>query len=299
MQRIAISAVFISKRLEKEEFFVSETVLINEIEKQLGLASKLYDFLRIIDPLSGSILEKSKECSSFFGDEPLREDSLAIKAFWDNECYVRLKQSESSTFLISAFPIKSSERQLVLELYKNVSTTLSLTCESCNDTILNLAMRDDLTKLFNRRYVDERLPKDIGRAVATQTPLSLVFLDIDNMKDINDSLGHEFGDKLLVAVSGIILHSIRAHTDWVARYGGDEFLICLNDIPEADACEIAERIRNKIAEPFVAEGKKVLTSASLGLYCVKQKEISPAELIALADKKMYEAKKSGKNRIKL
>lgn len=297
MQRMAISSVFISKMLRKGRIFVSEMVFINEIEKQLGLVSKLYDFLRIIDPLSGAVLEKSKDCSSFFGDEQLREDSIAIKAFRDKECYVRLKQSGNSTFLISAFPIESSDRQLVLELYKNVSTTLSLSCESCNDTIINLAMRDDLTKLFNRRYVDERLPKDIRRAVATQTPLSLIFLDIDNLKEVNDGLGHEFGDKLLIAVSDIILHSIRANTDWVARYGGDEFLICLNDIAEADACEIAERIRNKIAEPFIMEDKKILTSASLGLYRVEQKEISPAELIALADRKMYEAKKSGKNRI--
>jgi diguanylate cyclase (GGDEF)-like protein len=125
--------------------------------------------------------------------------------------------------------------------------------------------------------------------------MSLVFLDVDNLKEINDLLGHAFGDKVLKEVSEIIMRSIRFDTDWVARYGGDEFLICLNNTETKEAFEIAERIRNKIADLVILENRKIKTTASLGIYSTGQEEMTAAEVISLADHKMYEAKRNGKN----
>ena len=122
-----------------------------------------------------------------------------------------------------------------------------------------------------------------------------MFLDIDNLKEINDSLGHAFGDKVLIDVADIIMRSIRCDTDWVARYGGDEFLICLYNTEAKEAFEISERIRNNIAELVILENRKTKTSASLGIYSTEQQEVTAAEVISLADHKMYEAKRNGKN----
>jgi len=99
----------------------------------------------------------------------------------------------------------------------------------------------------------------------------------------------------LIEISNIIMRSIRSDTDWVARYGGDEFLICLNNSEAKEAFEISERIRNKIAELVILENKRIKTTASLGICSKGQKEMTATEAISLADQKMYEAKRNGKN----
>lgn len=280
---------------------IDNTILL-KLEKELDRYHKLYDALRVIDPINKKILMKSEnpkydpECShyDFWSSESISDDSTAIRAFQENECFVRLEHVADSTFLISAFPIEIANENLVLELLKNVNS-LSVGYTDFSEPINNLALKDELTNLFNRRYVDERLSADIMKAFAEKLPMSLVFLDVDNLKEINDSLGHAFGDKVLVEISEIIIRSIRSDTDWVARYGGDEFLICLNNTEAKEAFEISERIRNKIAELVILENGKIKTTASLGIYSTEQEEKTAAEIISLADNKMYEAKRNGKN----
>lgn len=125
--------------------------------------------------------------------------------------------------------------------------------------------------------------------------MSLIFLDVDNLKGINDSLGHAFGDKVLIETSDIIILLIRSDTDWAARYGGDEFLICLNNTDAKEAFEVAERIRSKIADLVILQNERIKTSALLCIYSTGKHRITAAEAISYADSKMYTAKKNGKN----
>jgi len=282
---------------------MTDFTILDEIENDLNRYHKLYDALRIVDPVSkvviahsGKIVDGSENTGcAYWEDHSLKDSSIAMRAFQENECFIELKHGADAAFLISAIPIETSSGKLVLELLKDVTNSLSIEPNDHSDPINNLALKDELTNLFNRRYVDERLNEDIIKAFTEQLPMSLVFLDVDNLKEINDLLGHAFGDKVLKEVSEIIMRSIRSDTDWVARYGGDEFLICLNNTEAKEAFEIAERIRNKIAELVILENRKIKTTASLGIYSTGQEEMTAAEVISLADHKMYEAKRNGKN----
>lgn len=218
-----------------------------------------------------------------------------MRVFQENRCFMELHHVAQAAYLITAIPIETSKGKLTLELLKNVDNMLEIHSDDDSDRFNILAFKDELTNLFNRWYVDERLSKDLISAFVEQLPLSVIFLDIDNLKDINDSLGHLFGDNVLIEVSNIIMQSIRISTDWAARYGGDEFLICLNSTTTTEAFEIAERIRNKIAELVILENSKIKTSASLGIYSSGKNEVTAAKAISLADSKMYEAKRNGKN----
>ena len=281
---------------------MTNDILLCQIENELERYRKLYDALRIIDPVNKRTIGRSDNSEHGLGNisfdywtfDLISDDSIASNAFQENTCVMRLVHMGSSTFLVTAFPIELSGVKLVLELLKNVSNSLSINPKDYSDPSNSLALKDELTNLFNRRYVDDRLSKDIVKAFVEQSPMSVIFLDVDNLKEINDSLGHAFGDKVLIDVADIITRSIRSDTDWVARYGGDEFLICLNKTDANEAFEIAERIRNKIAELVILENKKIKTTASLGIYS-GQKEMTAAEVISFADKKMYEAKRNGKN----
>jgi len=120
-------------------------------------------------------------------------------------------------------------------------------------------------------------------------------LDVDNLKIINDTFGHALGDKALTKVSDVLMRSIRTNTDWAARYGGDEFLVCLFDTGGKGAYQIAERIRKKITELVLIQNHKIGITASLGVSSMENAPAAADELIELADRRMYCAKKNGKN----
>jgi diguanylate cyclase (GGDEF)-like protein len=131
-----------------------------------------------------------------------------------------------------------------------------------------------------------------------KTRLSLIMMDVDNFKNINDRYSHMAGDLILKEVSKIMVSSIRKNIDWAARFGGDEFLICLNGANEEAASRIAEAIRQRAEKTKVEHnGNIIKTSLSIGIYTVDGEDITAEELLRLADINMYEAKKLGKNTI--
>jgi len=156
---------------------------------------------------------------------------------------------------------------------------------------------DSLTGLWNHGYFQYLLNKEIQNAQEKNLPLSLIMLDIDNFKTYNDTLGHQAGDQILVEISKI-LRDYSRKIDWVCRYGGEEFAIILPQTPKKEALSIAEQLRKKVEEyPFIYEevmpGKKI--TASCGIASFPEDGKTNSELIASADKYLYQAKKQGKN----
>lgn len=159
-----------------------------------------------------------------------------------------------------------------------------------------LVHSDQLTGALNRRGLDETLEREIKRADRQQAPVSLVMLDIDNFKQLNDTLGHQVGDRALVHLTKVIKETLRP-TDAVARYGGEEFLIVLPDTGLAEAVETITRLQRELTKKFfLNDNKRLLITFSAGVALRAENE--EAEIvISRADKAMYQAKKSGKNRV--
>lgn len=158
-----------------------------------------------------------------------------------------------------------------------------------------LSVTDSLTGLFNSRHLHERLQAEIQRAQRYIRPFSLLVLDCDNFKSINDTYGHLEGDKVLQALARIILQCLRC-SDSAYRYGGEEFVVML---PEVEACTarlLAERLRQGFADETVLSqsGSSVRCTVSIGLAEYKQGE-DESQLIRRADDANYEAKRLGKN----
>lgn len=151
-----------------------------------------------------------------------------------------------------------------------------------------MVAKDYLTSLFNRRYIDERLPADIVASVVHKVPLSVIFMDIDRFKYINDTYGHEAGDKVLKAVGLSIHECIRSGRDWAARYGGDEFLICLNNTGAEETQKIGERLTDHIQNQLVpVRNAAIRVSVSLGEQTMHSSSCTAEEIIRRADEKMY------------
>ena len=162
-----------------------------------------------------------------------------------------------------------------------------------------LSVTDDLTHLYNSRYLNEVLRRETKRASRSRRPLSLLFVDLDGFKSINDSHGHLCGSRALVEAAAVVRCSAR-ETDVVARFGGDEFALVLPDTGGEGAFQVGERIRERIAEHrFLADaGLDIRLTASVGVATLPDVAAAADELIHAADMAMYQVKQSGKNGIR-
>jgi diguanylate cyclase (GGDEF)-like protein len=161
-----------------------------------------------------------------------------------------------------------------------------------------LSVTDDLTHLYNSRYLNQVLRRETKRASRSGRPLSLLFIDLDGFKAINDTHGHLFGSRALVEAAAVIRSSAR-ETDVVSRFGGDEFAIVLPDTGAEGAFAVGARVRDKIAayKFLAADGLDIHLTGSVGVATLPDVAASADELVQAADKAMYQVKESGKNGI--
>jgi diguanylate cyclase (GGDEF)-like protein len=170
--------------------------------------------------------------------------------------------------------------------------------DSFHENLISSALRDGLTKLFNKRYLMDRLDSELKFALRHQTALSLVLIDLDHFKKINDTRGHLAGDVTLANVAAALAKTIR-NEDIIARYGGEEIAVVLRAIGMDAAVHTAERLR-KIVESTVIpfDGSEIKITASLGVANYPTISVkSVDDLVAAADKALYRAKHAGRNRV--
>ena len=161
-----------------------------------------------------------------------------------------------------------------------------------------MAHQDGLTNVMNRRAVDENLAKAVSRLRRSQHPCTIALLDIDFFKRVNDTYGHQAGDAVLKEVASRIRDVLRTN-DMIGRYGGEEFIAILESADEASASQIAERIRVAIEEvPVEHAGTDIFVTISIGLCAAPAGYTgASAALVEAADSALYEAKRTGRNRV--
>ncbi|QIR37856.1 CHASE2 domain-containing protein [Tolypothrix sp. PCC 7910] len=192
-----------------------------------------------------------------------------------------------------------TERKLMEEKLKRKAAQLYRSNNELKrkeDHLRYLAYHDPLTGLSNRKFFNEKLHESLAWAQSNNLLLGLLFIDLDGFKKVNDTLGHEIGDRLLVTVSQRLSNCLRG-SDTVSRLGGDEFTVILRAIPQVQvASKVAEKILSTIKEPIVLDGYTTNVSASIGISIYPINSYDSETLIKQADNAMYRAKHLGKNR---
>ncbi len=163
--------------------------------------------------------------------------------------------------------------------------------------LLNMATRDSLTQLYNRRFFMESFELETTRALRTNANLAVLMIDIDDFKSVNDQYGHATGDRVLQKVARACADMVRSY-DVLARLGGEEFVVLLPSLSLKSACDVAERLR------VVVQGSRILTDSgtpikvtiSLGVGFLNSNTPDPQSLLLQADQALYQAKTEGKNR---
>jgi diguanylate cyclase (GGDEF)-like protein len=172
---------------------------------------------------------------------------------------------------------------------------------AANSELSKLSVTDGLTKVYNRRYFDEVLKSEYERATRNLVPLTLIMVDIDHFKRINDTVGHVGGDECLKLVAATLAATVGRLSDLVARYGGEEFAVVLPSTPPEQVPAIAERLRRAVeAIAFIHRGERVPLSISLGaVSAVPDAHEGVFSFVTRADEALYAAKKAGRNCVKL
>lgn len=192
-------------------------------------------------------------------------------------------------------------RELKERLASLESTNLELLLK--NSALSEISARDSLTGLYNRCYVMEKIDSEMNRSLRHGSPVSLIMLDIDHFKQVNDSFGHSVGDRVLRSVGQVLRDSCRVY-DVAGRYGGEEFCIVLPETKVSNTSVVAERIRERLAASrFDVGADSVMVTASIGIAGIDSVEtegsLSPSTLIDRADLALYSAKHHGRNRVEM
>jgi diguanylate cyclase (GGDEF)-like protein len=183
------------------------------------------------------------------------------------------------------------ENRLIIETLR----TKNLELEQLNKKLWEMSHTDELTTCFNRRYISSRLEEEIYRGLRYSLPLSVVMMDLDHFKRINDTYGHLSGDQMLQHVAQTLRTTLR-ETDLVGRFGGEEFLLLLPNTDLDGAEIICNRLREKLAAQGVQIGERKLTvTASFGIAGLSQECNNAAALLKLADQNLFRAKAMGRN----
>ena len=232
--------------------------------------------------------------SGLHDDEFYRAMWFAINTTgsWSGEIWDKHKQGHFYPKWVKIIVIKDSNDKITH--YVSIATDISARKEA-EKNIHHLAYYDVLTGLPNRTLLYDRIKQQIAAANRDKLKFSLLFIDLDRFKYVNDSMGHAIGDQLLQAIAAQLLKNIRA-ADTVSRIGGDEFLILLREANEEDAARVARGLLDMFShQPYDIEGMRIYTHASIGISIYPDNGLDIDALIKHADVAMYRAKEDGRN----
>lgn len=277
----------------------------------------MYEHVRFVDPLAKHVINHSNnipntvaaKCFDFWGRNKICDNCISMRAYNQNQTFVKIEYTPSSIHMVTAIPIELNNRRVVLELLKDITSSMVLDGQqreegsqiySLIDSINNLAFKDDLTGIFNRRYINEKLPVDLSNATLLNQDLAVIMADIDFFKRVNDNYGHLNGDCVLKRFAATLQSCLQRETDWLARYGGEEFLICLPGANLSRAVAMAESMRTAVESLVVGCSEHQITiTASFGVYSLEDSQNYPTidTVLNEADQRLYKAKNNGRNRV--
>ncbi|WP_367849875.1 diguanylate cyclase [Rhodoferax sp. WC2427] len=306
---LATAALVFSRRLVRDSESLQQALSDGEEQVQKVLRTAPFPML-ITEERDGTIVYANQRALAQFkiNSADLRHAQAAdyychkedrtrwLERFAGNDSVhdweVELKDAEGGTFwaLVSAQRIQFQGRECLLNALNNIELR-----KRAEDALHHRAYHDELTGLPNRAMCLDALRRILSRCERKSMPFSILFIDLDHFKAVNDSLGHSAGDQLLRQVAQRIESCMRG-SDLVARLGGDEFIVVVEEhLPMAELHDIADKIRHTVEPVFLLCGHEVYVTASIGISTYPQDGTDLQQLLSRADNAMYRAKAGGRN----
>ncbi|MGL4338718.1 MAG: GGDEF domain-containing protein [Turicibacter sp.] len=294
--------------------------LLEEVHKRMSLFNKMFDKIRVVDPVEKKVVQEDREdsiminqkvrssnCFNFWESNSMCKNCVSYQAYKENKSFVKVERGTDGYYWTVATPVEYEGKRYIVEFLKKMGEQDCIVDQDYDSVIsmdtslfdlAELAHKDSLTQIYNRRYLNERLEKDLFISQFHQHHLSILMLDIDYFKQINDTFGHLYGDEVLVDFATYIKSLLRKDIDWISRFGGEEFVVVLNRTSYEQAHAIAQRIRKKIEDhTFTANSHPLKLTCSIGVATSQSGERNFHDLLNVVDKNVYVAKYNGRNRV--
>lgn len=288
---------------------------IKELLAKISNFKNLYQRLRVVDvkrkksfeyDVEKDELKEGTNCYRIWNKSRACENCISMRVLSEKKTVFKFEHDGEKVYLITAFDAEIEGRSLIFEFMSEAtdSELILLEKNSQNDEIIkfvdmlnNKIIKDDLTKIYNRRYINERLPFEMIQANLQEDDLTIIMADIDFFKNVNDNYGHVAGDFVLREFASILQENIPQDEGWVARYGGEEFLICIRK-NLAEVLILAEKIRKDTeSNLFKYKNRDIKITCSMGAKEYNRNTENLEEYIDKADINLYKAKNNGRNRV--
>ncbi|MBI5429634.1 MAG: GGDEF domain-containing protein [Nitrosomonadales bacterium] len=297
--QIIILKDIISNPIDRHSIADAERSLRDAIIKQGMLKHNLTDAKKTLKSLMTTFIDRLGEITESTGDYHHKIEGYSLKISKSNniaELSHLLDDIMQDTRIIQASALRSHEELVNSRKQVNEAEARIRQLEQELAQVSEMVRADQLTGALNRRGLDEAFEREAKRCERNKSPLCVAMLDIDDFKQLNDSLGHQAGDQALMHLSSVIQETLRP-SDTVARYGGEEFAILLPDVGLEEAVKTIERLQRELTRKFfLNNNERVLITFSAGV-ALRAPEESQDELLGRADKAMYQSKMAGKNRV--
>lgn len=289
-------------------------ISLDSLMDNIEFMKSLYDIVRITDPITKKVLtyigeeisEEDTVCYDFWNQGRICENCISIRAYNQKETLVKIEYNGEKIMMVTASPVAVEDKVIVLELLKditnkgiveNAETKSIVEIRELLNKKNDLVLRDPLTKAYNKRYINERLPFDLVDTLIKEEYLTVFMADIDFFKKVNDTYGHVAGDYVLQKFVQKLSSCLREHIDWIARYGGEEFLICIRNIEMDNSYMLAEEMRKAVEDMNIEyKNQLIKITASFGGITLYKTKMDLDCIIDMADKNLYMAKNSGRNK---
>ncbi len=276
----------------------------------IDILGNIFMIQRVVDPQNKKIIDfennikinENHKCFDFWNNGSACSNCISMRALNENSSFSKIEHLNENLYMIIASPININGETYVVELIKDVTndTMFSMfnnkTIEDLREEIhrLNMiAVTDELTNIFNRRYLDENLPVALRSLSNSDFSLSLIMLDIDSFKLINDTYGHLCGDYVIKEIAHLIDTYVKTFNGWTCRYGGDEFIAVIENISKEKTYEIIDLLKNTIdSTPLIYNNNIIKITCSFGVSYLNKNNLSIDDELNLVDNRLYKAKKN-------
>lgn len=287
-----------------------------ELKEYLEKLKRTFEVVRVVDPVKSKVsyvegLDNTpinSSCFEVWNRGGICSNCISTRGIKENRTATKIEYNEMGTYLVIATPIilnhEKSAIEMILDI-ADVDTIVDLNEEN-NKQIEGIItqlkenlLKDELTGVHNRRFINENIQIDIehGKSKGIDS-VAVIMVDIDDFKEINDLYGHLVGDRTLKRIASILNSRIRADFDWVARYGGDEFIILLKNADEAIANRVVASIQEEVNNSnLICADAEAKITLSFGIHIIETGAMSYERVLEIIDGNLNRAKSLGKNRV--
>lgn len=270
--------------------------LYYKVKEKLWILDNMYDVMRIIDPINKNVINISNQpnmvgggkCYDFLNRGEMCKNCISVRVEIEKDTFIKLEYVSNGVMLIIATSISINGQRYIVEIIKNISAQKDKIIndkfhnhvKNVIDNLNEKVIKDDSRSVYNRIYIESRLPVDLNNSIVNENNLSIIMLNIDEVENVNGKYGQEVLSEFLKDISEIIGKYVDEKSYWIGRYSENKYIVVLNNIHKEEAYNIADEIKSLLKnDTFEYNNEIMKLNVNLGVYCSENERIDIKDIL--------------------